>query len=212
LLIRFFVLAVIVVISFLRTARWISPLRVQSPWHPFNQLVLYAQLPTEVLFNASVPLFPVRCGSPVQSSGQSPQSDGVPLFPFAHGTLALPAESPLSHYPLLGLQSPSYSILGLQTLLFSHISLQTFFFSNLGLQTLFLSNRSSPRRNYADSPRIWWAAGHLLLLLLTALEYNFNLKITKLVCNLKLVLPFERNVLKLFQICKWNIFYYQWVL
>jgi len=78
---------------------------------------------------------------PVQSSRESPKSGGVPLSPFAHGTLALPAKSPFSHYPLLGLQTLSISVLRLQTL-------------------------SSPRRHYANSPRIWYAACHLLLLLL----------------------------------------------
>jgi len=41
------------------------------------------------------------------------------------------------------------------TLLFCNLGFQTLFFSNLGLQTLFLSNSSSPRRYYANSPRIW---------------------------------------------------------
>jgi len=33
-------------------------------------------------------------------------------------------------------------------------------------------------------------------------EYNFNSRLRKLVSSLKLVMPFEGNVLKLFKICK----------
>jgi len=77
--------------------------------------------------------------SKVHGRVQSPVEFCYP--PFTNGTL----QTALVHSPLLGLQTLLYSILGLQTLLFSI----------LGLQTLFFSNRSSPRRYYANSPRIW---------------------------------------------------------
>jgi len=44
------------VISLLRTARWISPLQVQSPWFLFVPLVLHEQLQTGVLSIAAVPM------------------------------------------------------------------------------------------------------------------------------------------------------------
>jgi len=50
----------------------------------------------------------------------------------------------------------------LQTLSLSFVGLQTLSLSFVGLQTLSLS---SPRHYYANSPRIWQAAGHLLLFL-----------------------------------------------
>jgi len=113
------------------------------------------------IWHAGVPLRfrDVALPIPIQSSRQSPRSSGVSLSPFAHGSPVLPAKSPLSHYPLrysiFGLQTLLFYILGLHTLLFSHIGLQTFLFTHIGLQTLFFSIRSSPRRYYANSPRIW---------------------------------------------------------
>jgi len=124
------------VISPLRTARWISPLRVQSPWLLFEPLVLYAQLPTEVLPNAAVQLIPVMhvarlCAATLPRCGTS---SPCPKFT---------AEFKVrwsSVIPFCTRHSRSS---------------ETLFFSNLGLQTLFLSNRSSPRGYYANSPRIW---------------------------------------------------------
>jgi len=86
------------------------------------------------MWHACVPL---RCRDValpllVQSKRQSPKSGGVLLLSFAHGTLVLPAKSPLSQFP------------------------------HLGLLTLFLSaffNRSSPRRYYANSPSVVTAIG-----------------------------------------------------
>jgi len=135
-----------------------------------DPLVLHVPLPTDALPTAAVPLIPVMlvarlCAAPlmrdvalllpVQSSRESPKSGGVPLSPFAQGTLALPAKSPFSHYPLLGLQTLSISLLSLQTLSFSILGLQT----------------RSPRRAVTTRiRRIWLAAGHLLLLLLRLLN------------------------------------------
>jgi len=75
----------------------------------YDPLFLYAKLPTEVLHSAAFSLVLVMhvgrlCAAPLPrcgTSSSSPKSGRVPLFPFAHGTLALPAKFPLSYSPTL---------------------------------------------------------------------------------------------------------------
>jgi len=62
--------------SLLRSARWISPLRGQSPWLLLYPLVLRVPLPTDVLPTAAVPLVPVMlvarlCATPLPRCGTS---------------------------------------------------------------------------------------------------------------------------------------------
>jgi len=139
------------VIPLLRTARWISPLRIRSPWFLFDSLVLYAPLPTEVLPNAAVLQVPVMyvaplCAAPLPWCGTSPGpkfmaesqvrwSSVIPCITRHSRSARQVFTLSWSHF---GLQTLSFSILGLQTLSFSILGLQTLLFSQVDVQTLFL--------------------------------------------------------------------------
>jgi len=146
------------VTSLLRMARWISPLRVQSPCLLVDPLVLHVPLipPT-----AAVPLIPVMwhflSRSKVHGRVQGPVEFRYPLLHTA--LLPCPRSLHSLSISILGLQTLLLSILGFQTVSISILSLQTFSLSILDLQTLSfsiqVSKLSSQRRYYANSPRIW---------------------------------------------------------
>jgi len=105
----------------------------------FDPLVLYAQPPTEVLPSAAVLLVIVvhvarLCAAPLLRCGSSCAGPKFTAKSKVRWSFVNPFCTRHSR------SAPKVS---------------TLLFSNIVLQTLFLSNRSSPRRYYGNSPRIW---------------------------------------------------------